>query len=246
MHWDHVEYGETWAEIYDEVFSWVDDTGPSVRRIAQIAGAGEVLELGAGTGRVALPLAQQGIDVHALEVSGKMIRALEAKAAATGASLTVHQADMCEFDLGKKFAVVFMTHNTLSALATQDEQMMCVSSAARHLRDDGTLIIDQGIPSLEMLVGDGTLRFTRADQTGTWLLAHKHNWPSQQVISQRIRMSDGNTFCGTIKGRYLWPSEMDLMARLSGLRLTERWSDWNDNQFTSESRTFISNFRLDT
>jgi SAM-dependent methyltransferase len=243
MRWDHSEYGETWAEIYDEVFAWVDDTEPSVRKIAQIAGENGVLELGAGTGRIAVPLARQGIQMHAVELSEKMIKLLEMKASAAEVPLAVHQADMCDFDLGKKFGVVFLSHNTLSALPTQDDQLMCIGTAARHVRGDGSLIVDQGVPGIEMLKGDGSLRFTRTDNGGTWVIGHRHDWATQQVISQRMRFSNDEFFSGTIKGRYVWPGELDLMASLAGLRLSERWSDWSGNEFRSSSQTFISRFR---
>jgi SAM-dependent methyltransferase len=243
MRWDHTEYGETWAEIYDDVFAWVDDTEPSVSKIAQIARGNGVLELGAGTGRVAVPLARNGIQVHAVELSEKMVKILEVKASAAQALLTVHQADMCDIDLGEKFGVVFLSHNTLSALPTQDDQLTCIRTAARHVHADGSLIIDQGIPGIDMLKGDGSLRFTRTDNNGTWVIGHRHDWATQQVISQRMRFAKDEFFSGTIKGRYVWPGELDLMASLAGLRLSERWSDWSGNEFRSSSQTFISRFQ---
>jgi SAM-dependent methyltransferase len=243
MHWDHTEYGETWAEVYDDVFAWVDDTEPSARKIAQIAREHGVLELGAGTGRVAVALARQGVRVHAVEISEKMIKLLEMKASATQAPVTVHQADMCDFDLGMTFGVVFLSHNTLSALPTQDDQLMCIRSAARHVRGDGRLIVDQGMPGIDMLKGDGALRFTRTDKDGVWAIGHRHDWATQQVISQRMRFGKDGFFTGTIKGRYVWPGELDLIASLAGLRLSERWSDWSGDEFRSSSQSVISCFR---
>jgi SAM-dependent methyltransferase len=245
MFWEHTEYGETWADIYDEVFAWVDDTVPSVSVLAQLADGNGVLELGAGTGRIAIPLAQQGVEVHAVEVSEEMIKLLESKAATAHAPVTVHKADMCDVDLGVKFGVVFLSHNTLSALSTQDEQLMCIRSAARHVRDDGSLLIDQGIPGAGTFKLDGTLRHTRSGQDGVWMIAQRHDETAQQVISQRIRISKEGFFSGTIKGRYIWPSELDLMARLAGLRTAARWSDWDRNQFGPSSRTLISQFQPD-
>lgn len=246
MYWDHTEYGETWADIYDELFGWCEDTQPSVRALARIASGNGVLELGAGTGRIAIPLAQQGIEVHAVEVSEKMVKLLESKAAAVQAPITVHRKNMCDIDLGVKFGVVFMSHNTLSALATQDEQIMCIRSAARHVRDNGTLVIDQGIPGIGALKGDGSLRFTRGDHDGVWVIGQHHDWETQQIISQRIRIARDRFFSGNIKSRYVWPSELDLMARLAGLRACARWSDWDGNEFKSSSRTIISHFQLES
>jgi SAM-dependent methyltransferase len=242
MRWGHNEYGDTWASMYDEIHTNTEDTVPSVNALAQLAQGNALLELGVGTGRLAIPLAERGFEVHAIEISDKMLDILKAKTSAAGVDVNVHQADMCDFDLRRTFDVVFISHNTMSDLATQEEQLMCMQSAARHLSLNGVLILDQGIPGLDSLAADGTVRCTRADSDEMWLTSRRHQWLTQQIVSQRTRLGAKGFFTGAVKGRYLWPGELDLMARIAGLESTAKWAGWNGEEFTEGSPTLIAHY----
>src|SRR4051794_23001436 len=194
--------------------------------LAELAGDGRALELAIGTGRVALPLATRGIDVHGIELSEAMAARLHAKTD----TIRVTIGDMTATRLDETFRLVYLVFNTIMNLTTQDAQVACLENAARHLEPGGCFVIEVGVPDLRRLPpGERLVAFSK---TGI----DEYDVARQGLISHHWR--DGGT--RSIPFRYVWPAELDLMARIAGLAMRERWEDWDRSPFTSESRKHVS------
>lgn len=239
--WDAEEYGETWADEYDKLVSGHTDAEEAVRAISGLDTSSGVLEMGVGTGRIALLLAGKGVSVHGVDVSSRMLEILKSKS--KSGSLVLHRADFTEFELGREFSVIFMSRNTLIQVPTQDKQCLAIRSAARHLSRNGTLAIDLGIPPIESLKLNGAMTVTRIDRESVTAVAGSYDQTNQQAIVQRIRFTPDGSKMGHIMHRYIWPSELDLMCRLAGLELTGRYEDWAGSPFTQSSLTHVSYYR---
>jgi SAM-dependent methyltransferase len=236
-------YGDRYADRYDELHHGIAvPTGSlesCVDTLARLAGTGPVLELGIGTGRVALPLAEAGVEVHGLDASQAMVDQLRAKPG--GDELPVTIGDFSAFDLGRTFPLVYLVFNTLFVLNTQEQQLACFDAVARHLEPGGRFVIEAFVPDLG--------RFDRGQRTQVrtvgldhvWMELSVHDVATQRVDTQQIRIDDGGrTELRPIAMRYAWPAELDLMARLAGLVRAERWQDWSGTPFTSTSGFHIT------
>jgi len=198
---DPAAYGDTWAAIYDDVHTHLDPA-PAVEVLAHLAGSGKALELGIGTGRVAIPLAARGVTVHGIEASRAMLDRMRAKPG--GADIEVSLGDFTDVDVAGEYALIYVVASTLYGLTTQAAQVACVRNAAAHLARGGMF-------AFEGFVFDPS-------RTG-----HVHD-----PATQRISSTQGLP----VELRYIWPSELDLMAQLAGLRLRDRWSGWDRAPFT--------------
>lgn len=236
-------FGESVAARYDEDESPMFDPaviGATADRLAELAGpGGRALELAIGTGRVALPLAGRGVEVHGIELSRAMVARLRAKPG--GADLPVTVGDMTTARAAGPYDLVYLVFNTIGNLTTQDAQVDCFANAAAHLRPGGAFLIETGVPDLRRLppgqhavpfhVGENSWGFDTYDLAG------------QTMTSHHVEVRDGRGWYNPVPFRYVWPSELDLMARLAGMRLQHRWSGWQGEEFTSESTKHVSVWR---
>jgi SAM-dependent methyltransferase len=232
-------FGERIAERYDESASDMFDpevVDPVVDFLADLAFDGAALELGIGTGRIALPLARRGIRVHGIELSEAMVSRLRVKPGVEQIGVTI--GDMATTTVEGRFSVAYLVFNTIMNLTTQDEQVACFQNVAAHLTPGGYFVIEVAVPDLQRLPPGETVRaFTVTD---TRLGFDEYDIASQGLISHHYWDVDGKLDGTSLPFRYVWPAELDLMARLAGMSLRERWSDWKREPFSSDSRTHVS------
>jgi SAM-dependent methyltransferase len=234
---DH--FGEHIAARYDE--SSADMFGPAVldptvEFLAELAGDGRALELGIGTGRVALPLAQRGVRVHGIDLSEAMVARLRAKPGAEQIGVT--RGDFATTTVEGTFSLAYLVFNTIMNLTTQDEQVACFQNVAAHLEPGGCFVIEVSVPGLQRLPPGETVRaFT---VSSTRLGFDEFDVATQGLVSHHYRVADGVLDVVSVPFRYVWPSELDLMARLAGMTLRERWSGWKREPFTSDSTKHVS------
>jgi SAM-dependent methyltransferase len=221
-----------WPELFDPAV--VD---PAVSFLADLAGTGAALELGIGTGRLALPLSQRGVRVRGIELSPAMVAQLQAKPGADDIGVTI--GDFATTRIDETFKLAYLVRNTIMNLTTQDEQVECFRNVAAHLEPGGFFVIEVIVPELRRLPPGETMRaFT---VTPTHLGFDEYvDLVAQSSFSHHYWVVDGRLETFSAPFRYVWPSELDLMARLAGLTLRERWSGWSREPFTNESRTHVS------
>jgi ubiquinone/menaquinone biosynthesis C-methylase UbiE len=227
-----VEWGHDLADVYDSVYPASEALDSMVDLLADLAGDEAALEFAVGTGRVALPLSERGVQVHGIELSGAMADQLRRKPGAEKVHVTV--GDMTSTRVAGRFRLVYLVANSIMNVTTQDEQLAVLRNAAAHLDVGGVFIVAVVVPQLrEVPVGAGGRVFTLdADHIGV----ETFDDPVGQVAwSHHWMMVDGRLVRHSAPYRYLWPSELDLMARLAGLRLRARWADWDKAPFTAAS-----------
>jgi SAM-dependent methyltransferase len=232
-------FGERVAERYDDSSAEMFDPSkvePVVDFLVELATDGSALELGIGTGRIALPLAQRGIRIHGIDLSEAMAAKLRAKPGASDIGVTV--GDFATTAVEKRFSIAYLVFNTIMNLTTQDEQVACFQNVAAHLEPGGCFVIEVGVPDLQRLPPGETVRpFT---VSATRLGFDEYDIAAQGLISHHYWIEDGRFETVSMPFRYVWPAELDLMARLAGMSLRERWSGWKREPFTSDSRQHIS------
>jgi len=229
-------YGERIAEVYDQLY--LDAKPEQVELLAELAGAGPVLELGIGTGRLALPLAAR-VPVHGIDASSAMVDRLRAKSG--GAQVPVSIGDFTDFELGERFSLVFVAFNTLFALLTQHAQLSCFRAVARHLAPGGRFLVEAFVPDPSRF-GRGhqlvSLRHVELDEVG--LDCSMHDPVGQRVTTQHVMLGPGGLTFHPVELRYAWPAELDLMAIVAGLEPTARWGGWDRRPFTADSTSHVS------
>jgi SAM-dependent methyltransferase len=235
-------YGDRIADVYDSWPGTPTDTEQAVSFLAGLAGGGPVLELGIGTGRIALPLLEGGLEVHGIDASEGMIEKLQAKP--RGGQIPVTIGDFADFDLRGEYSLVFVVFNTFFALLSQESQVSCMASVARHLAPGGLFVLEAFVPDISRFDRGQRTETLRVDADHVRMEATRHDPATQRVYSQHVLISDGNVQLYPVQLRYAWPSELDLMARLAGMRLRERWSDWERRPFDSSSGRHISVYEL--
>ena len=234
-------YGDRIAEQYDDWYADLPVGGEleaTVSFLEHIAGGGPALELGIGTGRVALPLGAGGMRVHGIDASEAMVARLREKA--DGTEVPVRLGSFADFDLGERFSLIYVVFNTVFALRTQEEQISCFASVARHLADGGAFVVEAFVP-------DPT-RYTKGQHVGAVHVGDDQvrlevsilDPTTQSVDCQYVVLSQGDVQMFPVRIRFAWPSELDLMARLAGMRLRERWGDWDRTPFAGDSTKHIS------
>jgi SAM-dependent methyltransferase len=235
---DH--FGERIAARYDaapDTSAAAASVEETVAFLAELAGDGAALELGIGTGRIALPLAARGVPVTGIDLSEAMVARLRAKPG--GAEIPVTIGDFATTRVEGVFRVVFLVFNTIMNLTSQDEQVACFQNAAAHLEPGGCFVIEVGIPDLQRLpFGE---RFRPFDVSAEHLGFDEYDVATQfQASHHYARADDGRFDLTTVPFRYVWPAELDLMARLAGMTRRERWSSWGRDPFTSTSEHHVS------
>ena len=203
---------------------------PVVDFLADLAGGGPALELAIGTGRIALPLAARGVPVSGIELSADMVAQLRKKAG--GADIPVALGDMATTRVEGSFALVYLVRNTIMNLTTQDGQIACFANVARHLRPGGRFVVEVVVPKTE--------RLTVFDLSDTHVGVDEHDADTQRLVSHHFTLRDGTWGRRSIPFRSVWPSELDVMARLAGMTLRERWAGWEGEPFTSDSTEHVS------
>jgi len=237
-------YFDDRADRYDSDSADMFDRGvveATVEFLAELAGEGAALELGIGTGRIALPLSQRGVRVHGIDLSPSMVAQLRAKPGAENITVTI--GDFATTHVGSTFDLAYLVFNTIMNLTTQDAQVECFRSVAAHLEPGGCFVIEVGIPSLQRLPPGET--FQPFTVTPTRLGFDEYDLAEQGLVSHHYWAVDGELEVFSMPFRYVWPSELDLMARLAGMTLRERWNDWNRRPFTSRSTQHISVWEKD-
>ncbi len=217
--------------------------GPTVDRLADLAGGGRALELAIGTGRVAVPLAERGVPVTGIELSVPMVDQLRTKA--DEAAIPVVIGDMATALAPGEFRLVYLVFNTISNLLTQAEQVACFRNAARHLAAGGRFVIELWVPELR--------RLPPGQQAMVWQVEpgyiglDTYDTVNQHVVSHHVHVGEG-TSAELVRSphRYIWPAELDLMALLAGLELESRHADWSGAEFSADSRSHVSTYRLRT
>ncbi len=215
--------------------------GPTVDVLADLAGpGGSAVELAVGTGRVALPLAARGIDVHGFDLSPAMLRRLEDKPGADRVTASV--GDMTTARLGRRFDLAYLVFNTIGNVTTQDGQVDVFATATAHLVPGGHFVVENLVPQLQRLApGD---RFHVFERTDAYLGVDEYDLLTQQMWSHHHFFDGAEGRRASTPFRYAWPSELDLMARLAGMRLVDRWADWDRSKFTATSPSAVSVWRL--
>lgn len=232
-------FDESVAAGYDDDTSREFDPAVVARTadfLADHARGGRALELGIGTGRVALPLAERGVTVHGIELSEAMVHRLRAKPG--GADIPVVMGDFAHAEADGTFELVYLVFNTITNLTTQDDQVSCFRNASEHLSPGGRFVVEVFVPILQRLPPGETTRIFRHETDG--LSFDEYDVATQQMYSHHYSFEDGRYRRSSIPFRYVWPSELDLMARIAGLRLVERWEDWSRTPFTAESPAHVS------
>jgi SAM-dependent methyltransferase len=235
-------FGEEVADHYDAsvehdaMFS-SEAIDPVVDFLVALAGDGRALELGIGTGRIALPLADRGVPVHGIDLSEAMVARLRAKRGADRIGVTI--GDFATAKVGSTFAVAYVVYNTIQNLTTQAAQVACFQNVAAHLEPGGCFVVEVVLPDLQRLpfgetvrpfrVSEGHLGFDTYDVANQGLVSHHYT-----------RAADDSFAYSSAPFRYVWPSELDLMARLAGMAPRERWSGWTGEPFTSTSEKLVA------
>ena len=232
-------FEERVAARYDESAAEMFETAvvePAVDFLAELAGSGRALELGVGTGRIALPLAARGVPVHGIDLSEAMVERLRAKPGGDDVGVTV--GDFATTTVDGSFSVAYLVFNTIMNLTTQAAQVACFRNVVAHLEPGGCFVIEVGLPDLQRLPPGETIRAFHVSES-RWGF-DEYDVVRQGLTSHHFEIVDGRVERLSIPFRYIWPSELDLMAQLAGMRLRERWGGWGREPFTSDSRTHVS------
>ena len=231
-------WGDNIASQYDSVFGYMFDVDTAVDLLLEEAGPGPVLELGVGTGRVAVPLAQRGAQVHGIDASQAMVDALRAKPG--GGEITTTVGDFGHDALGGPYGLVFVVFNTFFGLTSQDDQVRCFANVASALHRDGCFVIEAFVPDQTRWSNHQRVGVDKVEFDSVALEVSRHDPVGQRVEAQTVVVSQDGIRLYPVIIRYAWPSELDLMARVAGLKLRDRWGSWAREPFTSESKTHIS------
>ena len=224
-------YDESAADMFDPAV--VD---PVVDLLVELAGSGRALELGIGTGRIALPLAQRAVPVHGIELSKAMAARLRAKPGAGDIDVTI--GDFATTTVDGTFSVAYLVFNTIMNLTTQAAQVACFRNVAAHLEPGGRFVIEVGVPGLRTLPPGETAQVFHVSED-RWGI-DEFDVANQGLTSHHFETVDGKIQRLSVPFRYAWPAEYDLMAQLAGMKLRDRWSGWKYEPFTSESIKHVS------
>jgi SAM-dependent methyltransferase len=234
---DH--FGERVAARYDAseaAMFEADVVEPAVDFLAGLAGDGAALELGVGTGRIALPLSRRGVRVHGIDLSAAMVERLRAKPGGDAVAVTI--GDFATTRVEGSFSLAYLVFNTIKNLTTQDEQVACFENVAAHLEPGGCFVVEVNLPALQRLPPGETIRAFELGPTKVGF--DEYDVATQRLVSHHYSLVDGELDLHSVPFRYVWPAELDLMARLAGMRLRERWGGWTREPFTSESAKHVS------
>jgi SAM-dependent methyltransferase len=234
-------YGDRIAEVYDQWLFQPLDTEATVNRLAELAGTGPVLELRIGTGRVALPLAARGMAVSGIDASESMIAKLRAKPG--GVAIAVTMGDFADVGVKDGFSLVFVVFNTIFSLQTQGDQVRCFANVSKSLMSGDRFVVEAFVPDLTRFDRDQRVHAMDVDTRQVRLDVTRHDKAHQQLETAHLVIGETGNQMYPVRARYAYPSEFDLMARLAGLELEERWGGWHRQEFNSESAQHVSVYR---
>jgi SAM-dependent methyltransferase len=232
-------FGERVAARYDDPSDRMfqpEAIDPAVNLLAELARGGKALELAIGTGRIALPLSQRGVPVHGIELSRAMAARLRGKPGGDAIAVTI--GDMATTRVDATFTLAYLVFNTINNLTSQEAQVACFRNVAEHLAPGGCFVIETGVPPLRQLPPGQDILGYRSSPSG--IVSYSYDHATQRYSGHYADFTSGKAEYRTIPFRYAWPSELDLMARLAGLRLRDRWAGWNREPFTTDSRSHVS------
>ena len=209
---------------------------PAVDILAELAAGGRVLELGIGTGRIALPLAARGVPVLGIDLSAAMVAEMRRKPGGDAIPVTI--GDFATTKVDGRFSLAYLVFNTIMNLTTQNEQVECFRNVARHLEPGGHFVVEVGVPDLQRLPPGEVFR--PFDISEHHLGFDEYDVVNQGLVSHHYAVENGELRLGSFPFRYVWPAELDLMARIAGMTLEERWAGWSKQPFTGESRSHVS------
>jgi SAM-dependent methyltransferase len=237
-------YGESIADVYDE---WLDPAQGNTMAalLADLAGDGPALELGIGTGRVALPLAARGVPVYGVDASPRMVEQLRAKPGGNNIQVTIADLTDVPVEVPGGFSLVYVVASTLYCLPSQGDQVRCLCSAAARLRPGGHLVVEGFVPDPGRFDRDQRVEARRVAVNQVRIDVAQHDRLTQTVVSQQVILTTGGIRLQPTRVRYIWPAELDLMARLAGLILVGRYGDWQRGPFTSASPSHVSIYGLE-
>ena len=227
-------YEAKWPELFEPAV-----VNPTVNFLSDLAGAGSALELGIGTGRIALPLSRRGLPVHGIELSPAMVAEMRTKPGGDNIGVTI--GDFATTTVDGRFTLAYLIRNTIMNLTTQDQQVACFRNVAAHLEPGGCFVIEVMVPELQRLPPGETVHAFAV--TPSHLGFEEYDVATQIAVSHHYWVVDGRLETLSAPFRYVWPSELDLMALLAGMTLRERWSNWNREPFTRDSRQHVSVWR---
>jgi Methyltransferase domain len=236
--YDAATYGDRIADIYDELPTHPDDADAAVTYLAELAGDGPALELGIGTGRLALPLARGGLEVSGIDTSAAMVAKLRAKPG--GDEIPVTMGDFADVNVDGAFALIFVAYSTFFALLDADAQRRCFEGVADHLTPEGRFVIEAFVPDPNRFVRDQHLEVRHVGVDSAVLSVSRHDGAAQRVNSLLVRLADDGVRTWPVRLRYSYPDELDVMAEAAGLRLEQRWSGWTRERFTTDSVKHVS------
>lgn len=232
-------YGERIAEVYDEWYSGMAlDTDAAVEFLATEAGKGPVLELAIGTGRIALPLAARGFDVHGIDASPSMVAKLGEKPG--GERIPVTMGDFADVAVAGEYSLIYIVFNSIFGLLTQEDQVSCFRNVAAHLTEKGIFVVEAFVPDLQRFDRNQRLAVETIERDHVRIEASRHDPVNQNVQSRHVVVGEEGIKAYPLKIRYAWPSELDLMARIAGLRLRDRWGGWRREPFRAASTSHVS------
>ncbi len=239
-------YGDAIADVYDELMDTAGSAPAAqaaVHFLARLAGAaGSALELGIGTGRVALPLAARGVAVSGIDASARMVQRLRGKPG--GADLPVTVGDMADVAVPGPFDLVYVVASTLYCLPDQHRQVACLRNAATRLRPGGHLVVEAFVPDQTRFDRGQRVEARAVTAGGVRLDVARHDPVTQTVFSQQVAITADGIRLYPVQVRYIWPAELDLMAKLAGLTLAQRGGGWSGEPYTAGSGTHVSVYRL--
>lgn len=241
--YDASTYGDKIADIYDELYEELFDVEGAVDLLTELARGGRVLELAIGTGRLAVPLAHKGIDIHGIDVSEKMVAKLRARPG--GDAIPVTMGDFGDVPVEGTFNLVFIAFNTLFALPDQDAQVRCFHNVAAHLETGGTFVVEAFVPDPTRFDDHQRISVDEVKIDRVTLEVTRHDPVAQRSESHHLVIGEQGIRLYPVEVRYAWPAELDLMAQLAGLRLEHRWGDWRKAKFDSASKLHVSAYIKD-
>jgi SAM-dependent methyltransferase len=234
--YDESTYGERIAETYDDWYAEYDPA--AITTLRELANGGRALELGIGTGRIALPLREAGVEVHGIDSSEAMIARLRAKPG--GDQVPIAMGNFADVAVDRLYELIYIPFNTFFALLTQEDQLRCMHNVAMHLHPGGVFVVEAFVPDLKRYDEQQSVRAVDVSDDEVRLDVTRLNVATQQIVSQHVVMTTQGTRLFPVRLRYVWPAELDLMALLAGLRLKDRWGTWQRGPFWSASNKHIS------